>query len=136
MKRTRYQFPNALFTDAKYAANINKNSEYNQAQLRTMIDVLAEMKGGYVGTSWRPNMAPSDYGAAVLVLVVPYNTEIEHNPKNTDIDYCSLIEYATQRNVQLYRRDTEQDPNNPSYMRVSAIVTPLNVVSTGSDSIL
>jgi RHS repeat-associated protein len=133
MKRTRYQFPNALFTDAKYAANINKDSEYNQAQLRTMIDVLAEMKGGYVGTSWRPNMAPSDYGAAVLVLVVPYNTEIEHNPKNTDIDYCSLIEYATQRNVQLYRRDTEQDPNNPSYMRVSAIVTPLNVVSTGSD---
>lgn len=115
--RHRIIFPNASFIDAKFKSGVNFVDDHNPSQVRDMIDVLSNMKGGYIDGKWDPNIKASDYGSASLTLITPANTIID--PK--------LIEYATSRNVAIYQRTTEQDEENGNRVRVAPNAVPLNL---------
>jgi RHS repeat-associated protein len=125
IKTDAINFPQANFTDVKFKSNVSLNDPNNPNQMKGMVDVLSNMKGGYVEGKWDPNIKASDYGAAVLTIITPSNATI-----GTD-----LIDYATSKNVKLYQRTTQQDEDDPSRIRVAPGATSLNSISTGKPTI-
>ncbi|TFF29743.1 RHS repeat protein, partial [Mucilaginibacter psychrotolerans] len=119
IKTDAVNFPQASFTDVKFKSNVSLNDPNNPNQMKGMIDVLSNMKGGYVEGKWDPNIKASDYGAAILTLITPSNGTIG----------ADLIDYATSKNVKLYQRTTQQDEDDPSRIRVAPGATSLNSVS-------
>ena len=116
----RIVFPEAHFTDAKLATNIKLVPDFNPEQIKIMIDVLSEKKGGYINGKWDATIKASDYGMAVLTFITPSDT-------NVGVD---LIKYATMKNVKLFQATTEQDEKNPNRIRINHLHVPLNIVKT------
>jgi RHS repeat-associated protein len=107
-------FDESRFVDAKMSPKVKLDDPSRKKyslQMKTMIDVLSEQKGGYsYDKGYDPNLKASDYGAAYLVLITPSNAIIEQE----------LLEYATNHNVIVIQRKTEQEIGNPGVMRVLA----------------
>lgn len=114
----RITFPNAHFIDAKFTDNLKLEQVYNSQQIRGFIDVLSEMKGGYVNGVWNPNIKPSDYGGAALTFITPFGATIDPE----------ILIYATAKNVKINQRFVEQDKDNPSNIRVNSLNFHLNIV--------
>ena len=116
----RLEFTDAHFTEVKMKSyvSLREPDRENGEQLKTMIDILSEKKGGTEDGRPNPNLKASDYGMAILTIITPANGII--SPE--------LIQYATSKNVQLYQRTTEQDKEDPSRIRVAKGVIALNAV--------
>uniref|UniRef100_UPI0035BC1744 DUF6443 domain-containing protein n=1 Tax=Mucilaginibacter sp. TaxID=1882438 RepID=UPI0035BC1744 len=93
-EKEKVMFPNSSFTEVKFKASVSLTDPNNPGQLKGMIDVLSNMKGGYVNGKWNSEIKASDYGAAILTIVTPSNSKIG----------ADLIDYATSKNVKLYQR--------------------------------
>ncbi|MBO9204218.1 MULTISPECIES: DUF6443 domain-containing protein [Niastella] len=113
-------FKDATFTDAKFKGTLPLTPAFNPEQIKIMINILSEQKGGWVNSKWDPNLKASDYGMARLLIVMP----------SSGILGADLIEYATSKNVKLFQRFTEQDKADPSRIRVGSSMTPVNTVKT------
>lgn len=115
-----YKFEQASFVEVKFKSNVVNSDTWNVDQINTMIDALADMKGGMKNGKFDASLKPSELGMASLTLVTPANTIID----------AGIIEYATQRNVQLFHRTVEQSTENPNEIRVASGIKMLNVVSS------
>ena len=100
--------------------NLEFIDSHNPSQVKTMIDVLSEQKGGYVNGKYNPNIRASDFGSATLTFITPGNTIIDPE----------IIKYATEKNVQLFQRTTQQDVDDSNSMRINGMAIPLNFVKT------
>lgn len=117
----RYVFPNASFQEIKFKSTVFFEDTWNKEQLKKMINVLAEMKGGFKNGKYDANLKAVDFGAASLTLITPTNTLI-------DID---LIKYATDHKVKLLQRVVEQKISNEKVIRVRKGVKFINPPSVG-----
>ena len=113
-----YVFKEASFVEVKFKSDITTQDQWNPLQLQTMVDALADMKGGTKNGVYDASLKPSDLGMANLTLVTPANTQIDQE----------LIDYATFRNVQLMQRTVEQSTSSDGTIRVSSGVSVLNTV--------
>jgi hypothetical protein len=75
-------------------------------QLSTMIDVLSQMRGGWIKSVRNNLMKPSDHGIAFLVIVTFKDVEIDPN----------LITQAQNANVIVYKRWLIHDPETDKVM--------------------
>lgn len=112
-----YTFNNAHFVEVKFKSFVATEPSENISQLTTMVDVLAEMKGGSLNGKYDPNMKASDYGAAVLTVITPSNGIVDQR----------LINYATKRNVQIDQVFVKMDENDNDRLLVEGRKS-LNVV--------
>jgi hypothetical protein len=99
----------SAFYDSKFVASSEKlikdNVETNannttREQLSTMIDVLSQMRGGWIKSVRNTLLKPSDHGIAFLVIVTFKDVEIDPN----------LIIQAHNSNVIMYKRWLIHDP--------------------------
>jgi len=118
-------FPQGSFLEVKFKSSVSLKDPNNPGQIKGMIDVLSNMKGGYEDGKFNPNIKASDYGAAKLTLVTPSNATIA----------ADLIDYATSKHVKLYQRVTQQDTEDSSRIRVAPGIKALNFINTGSPTI-
>ena len=93
----------STFFDSKFVAgnekvikdNVSTNANGTaREQLSTMIDVLSQMRGGWINTVRNTLMKPSDHGIAFLVIVTFKDVGIDPN----------LITQAQNANVHIYKR--------------------------------
>jgi len=113
-----FTFPNSSFADVKMKSRISLIDPNNPDQMKGFIDVLSNIKGGYVNGKYDPSLKASDFGAAALTLITPTGASIGQD----------LLDYATSKNVVLLQRTVQQDTEDPSRIRVAPNVIPLNSV--------
>lgn len=124
----RVSFPNASFTDAKFTNNVQFEPSQNPGQIRGFIDVLSNMRGGYIDGKYDPKARASDYGAASLIFITPAGASIDRD----------ILDYAATKNVNVYQRTMDFDEDDYSNIRVSPNIIPLYISGdkrTGEENI-